>query len=66
METKKKFILEFDEPPALVFVQRNEKAVCELYQDGEKVNGIRSLRIYTAFDEPTTHEVEYLTGMTKQ
>ena len=65
VEAKKKFILEFDEPPALIFIQEKAGPKCEVYQDGERVEGIRSVKIIAAYDEPTTHEIEYLTGMTK-
>jgi uncharacterized protein (DUF169 family) len=66
---KRKFVLELDEAPALVFVQ-NRAGLCSfdnavLYVDGEKVHGIRSLRIDASVDDITTHEIEYLTGMTK-
>lgn len=64
---KQKFILEFDEEPALVFVQHKTGDIreAELYQDGKKVKGWRSVRIKGAIDEFTSHEIEYLTGLTK-
>lgn len=66
MEEKKKFVLEFDEAPALVFVQEKVGSQCGIYQDGKEVKGVRNVRIYAAYDEATTHEIEYLTGATKQ
>jgi len=64
-EVNGKYVLEFDEPPALVFVQRKANGHCEVYQDGERLKGIRSIVIRSQFDEPTTHEVEYATGATR-
>ena len=66
MGAKKKFVIEFDEPPALIFIQEKAGPKCEVYQDGKKVNGIRSVKIYADYDEPTTHEIEYLTGCTEE
>lgn len=63
---KRKFTLEFDEAPPLVFVQNRLGNDFELYQDGKKVNGIRSLSINAGYDDFTTHEVEYMTGKTKE
>lgn len=63
---KRKFVLEFDEAPPLIFVQNRVGSDCVLYQDGKKVNGIRSLRIYAGYDDATTHEITYLTGATKE
>ena len=64
---KKKFILEFDEEPALVFVEHESggRRTTQIYQDGKEVRGWRSARISSAIDYPTTHEIEYLTGYTK-
>jgi hypothetical protein len=62
----RKFVLEFDEAPPLVFVQNKVGSDFTLYQDGKNVRGIRSLKIYAGYDEATTHEVEYLTGKTKE
>jgi hypothetical protein len=65
VEVKKKFILELDEEPALVFVQKGLKCGFTLYQDGKEVKGIRNLKIYAGYDSITTHEIEYVTGATK-
>ncbi len=65
MEEKEKFILELENEPTLVFVQNGAGSDFKLYQDGEEVKGIRSVRIYADWYNPTTHEVEYLTGKTK-
>jgi hypothetical protein len=62
---KKKFILEFDEQPSLIFVQNNPKpSDFDVYQDGEKVKGIRRVNISAGIEEFTTHEIEYATGFT--
>jgi len=63
---KRKFTLEFDEAPPLVFVQNRVGNDFVLYQDGKEVRGIRSLLIRAGYDDATTHEVEYLTGKTKE
>ncbi len=63
---KRKFVLEFDEVPPLVFVQYEVGNKFDVYQDGENVRGLRHIKIYAGFDEVTTHEVEYLTGKTKE
>lgn len=65
---KKKFILEFDEEPALVFIQHKSGSIsgdAHLYQDGQEVKGWRNVVIRCGIDEITTHEVEYVTGATK-
>jgi hypothetical protein len=62
---RKKIVLEFDETPTLVFVQNRVGNDFDVYQDGKKVNGIRSIVIRAGFDDATTHEIEYLTGCTK-
>jgi hypothetical protein len=64
MKANKKYTLEFDETPSLIFVQGEVGNDFKLYQDGEEVRGIRSVRIYAGYDDVTTHEVEYLTGKT--
>lgn len=62
---KNKFVLEFDEVPALVFVQDKVGDRFVVYQDGKCLHGVRIINIYAGIDEPTIHEVEYLTGSTK-
>ena len=61
----RKFILEFDEPPALVFVQHSVGDNCEIYQDGQKLKGVRTITIRAEAGEATTHEIEFVTGATK-
>lgn len=61
---KRKFILEFDEAPALVFVQKDSKGIIEIYQDGQLLKGVRSIIIEASAGEVTTHAVEYITGRT--
>lgn len=63
---KKKFILEFDEAPALVFVQKNLQGGIEIYQDGEPVQGMRSIEIRAGVENVTTHRIEYVTGATSK
>lgn len=61
-----KFILEFDEPPALVFVQREVGSKFEVYQDGKRLKSVLAVTIRARCGEFTTHEVEFLTGRTKR
>lgn len=63
----KKFSIEFDEVPSLLFVQRSVKlGDFDVYQDGKIVNGIRYVDIDASYDSPTTHRIEYATGLTKK
>jgi hypothetical protein len=61
---KRKFVIELDETPALVFIQEYGKLHPILYQNGTEVKGIRSIEIKAGVDEPTTHKIEYWTGKT--
>lgn len=61
----RKFTLEFDECPPLIFVQNKKGNDITVYQDGNKVRGIRSIVIRAGYEDFTTHEIEYLTGATK-
>jgi hypothetical protein len=63
----KKFVLEFDEEPALVFVQHKTGDIqnAEFYQDGKEVKGVVALRIEAEIDHFTTHSIGYMTGATK-
>lgn len=64
---RKKFVLEFDKEPALVFIQHDGKSSnFDVYQDGKLVEGIRSIDIDADFEFYTTHRIEYLTGHTKE
>lgn len=65
VEKKVKFVMELDEEPALVFIQKKVGNLFKVYQDGEEVKGIRKIRIDAEFDSATTHEIEFLTGATK-
>lgn len=59
---KKKFILELDEVPKLLFISADGKGRNDrLYVTGKEVTGTRSIHIHSAYDDATTHEVEYLT-----
>jgi len=51
-----------DTPPKLVFVSQDGRQHSELYIDGERVNGIRDVRITHNLDDAVIHEVEYLTA----
>lgn len=66
---KRKFTLEFDEVPALVFVQRRAGTVlggnADIYVDGIIPDGVRRITIHAGIDDITTHEIEYLTGRTE-
>jgi hypothetical protein len=62
--TRQKFILEFDEPPALVFVQHAVGHRCDVYQDGKKLKGVRAITIRAEANSPTTHVIEFATGLT--
>lgn len=60
-----RFVLEFDEPPKLIFVSEkgHPRKGDALYIDGKRVNGIKAVRIYSRVDEVTTHEVDFVTAM---
>lgn len=63
------FTLNFDEPPALVFVQERTGTAMgkkiKVYQDGKEVHGVRAIDINASIDDVTTHTIEYATGCTK-
>ena len=63
---KKKFIIELDEAPALLLIQKKTGWNAEIYQDGEKLKGVRSATIRAAVGEATTHEIEFITGLTEE
>ena len=57
---KKKFVLEFDEEPALVFVSREGKGYTdELYINGELAQGVRDLQINSEVEGATEYEANY-------
>lgn len=62
---KEKFKLEFDEPPALVFVQERESNKVKVYQDGKELHGVRSIDIRAGVGKGTTHTIEFITGATR-
>ncbi|HLR39513.1 MAG TPA: hypothetical protein VK068_03855 [Jeotgalicoccus sp.] len=63
----KKFSIEFDEVPSLLFVQRSVKlGDFDVYQDGKIVKGIKYVDIDASYDSPTTHRIVYATGFTKE
>lgn len=61
---KEKFTLQFDEPPALLFIQEKGKRQARVIQNGKEVKGITSIRIEAKAGELTTHTIEYLTSIT--
>jgi hypothetical protein len=58
---KKKFVLEFDEAPAFVFVSEDGQNKEKIYKNGEEVEHWRSLKVFSDLDEFTTHEIDYVT-----
>ena len=60
-----KFVLEFDEAPALIFVSRDGKGEESLLINGVEVKGARSIIIRAGVDEFTTHEIKYVTAAVK-
>ncbi|WP_412094996.1 hypothetical protein [Bacillus haynesii] len=48
----------------LVFVQRKSGDKFDVYQDGKKLRGVKTVRIDAALGEFTTHEIEYVSGET--
>ncbi|OQV53372.1 hypothetical protein [Bacillus velezensis] len=50
----------------LVFVQRKIGNDFEVYQDGKRLRGIRSIRIDASAQEFTTHMIEYVSGATEE
>lgn len=62
---KKKFIIELDEAPALMFIQEKGNRPPKIYQDGKEVKGVRAIRIDAGVESLTTHMIEYATGHTE-
>jgi hypothetical protein len=60
-----KFVIEYDNAPALVFVQKDFAGVVEVYQDGVRLGGVYSIEIKAEVKKATTHKIEYLTGLTR-
>ncbi|HDR7526741.1 MULTISPECIES: hypothetical protein [unclassified Bacillus cereus group] len=58
-ESKKKFILEFDEPPALVFVSHDGNNDV-LYINGERVQNWTAVKIDSAIDKYTEYDLSLL------
>lgn len=54
-ESKKKFTLEFDEPPALIFVARDHQPCGEVFINGEKMHGITEINIKASTEEFTNY-----------
>jgi hypothetical protein len=61
MGMKKKFILEFDEVPAFVFVSHNGSTQEQIYKHGEEVKEWKALTVRSRLEDITTHEIEYVT-----
>lgn len=62
MSLKKKFVLEFDEAPALIFVSHDGVYDEEIYKNGEKVRHWTGATIYSSLNDVTKHEITYLTA----
>lgn len=60
---KRKFILELDDEPALLFVLEKGKRYPVIYQDGKELKGARSIRIQSSVGDLTTHQVEFYSNM---
>ena len=57
MEVKKKFILEFDEPPAFIYVSEEPRKE-HIYLNGNKVKGWTSLEVNTNMEEVPVYKIE--------
>ena len=57
MEEKKKFILEFDEPPAFVYVCEEPRKE-HVYMNGNKIHAWTSLELNTNIEEVPTYKIE--------
>lgn len=55
---KKKYALEFEHKPVLVFIHEKEGEPFKVFKDGEEVLGVRSVRIISDFDDRTTYVIE--------
>ncbi|MGX5574111.1 hypothetical protein ACWKTS_22530 [Bacillus toyonensis] len=60
-ESKKKFNLEFDEPPALVFVAHDTQPCGEVYINGEKIHGVTEINIKASTEEFTNYTMSGFT-----
>lgn len=59
---KKKFVLEFDEAPALLFISHAGGKQEELYIHGEKLRAWRGVTIKSSLNELTSYELDsYIT-----
>jgi hypothetical protein len=58
---KKKFVLEFDEAPAFVYVCHElGKVQEEIYLDGEKFKRWRSLELKTNMDDAPSYTINFI------
>ena len=55
-EPKEKFMLEYDEPPALVFVSHDSRNE-EVYMHGRRIRDWTSLKIDSAIDKITEYDL---------
>ncbi|KAA1803574.1 hypothetical protein FXB61_005688 [Bacillus cereus] len=58
---EKKFALEFDEPPALIFVARDDKPCGEVFINGEEIHGITEINIKASTEEFTNYTMSGFT-----
>ena len=63
--SKKKFILEFDEPPALVFVSHDSTRE-EVYMNGNRVSNWTAIKIDSALDKYTEYDVSLVSIKPKE
>ena|SRR5699024_1385103 len=64
-ETKESYAI-FDKDTSLVFIQRKTGDDFTVLIDGKEVKGLRRITIHAGIEEFTTHEIEYVTGFTKE
>ncbi|MBS4195366.1 hypothetical protein [Lederbergia citri] len=55
-----------EKEPSLVFIQRKPGDDFTVLMDGKEVRGLRRITIHAEVGEVTTHEIEYLTGVTAE
>ncbi|MBO1583160.1 hypothetical protein J4P91_27035 [Bacillus sp. XF8] len=64
-EPKKKFVLEFDEPPALVFVSHDSKNE-EVYMHGKRIRDWTAIKIDSAIDKFTEYDLSMVSIKPKE
>ncbi|MGN4599641.1 hypothetical protein ACTFRN_26690 [Bacillus cereus group sp. MYBK245-2] len=64
-ESKKKYVLEFDEPPALIFVSHDSRRE-EVYMHGERVKDWTAIKIDSAIDKITEYDLSLVSFKSKK